>query len=468
MTEINYPTPLLNPPQRGGLFFPPLWGGQGGVGVIFFRIAFGVMMALSIIRFWSNGWIEQLYIKPSFFFNYYGFEFVKPLPAEGVYAVFIVMFLAAIFIALGLFYKVASVLFFLTFTYVELIDKTNYLNHYYFISIVALLLCFLPANRKFALDIKLGFTKPLQHFPRWTIFALQLQMAIVYFFAGIAKINHDWLIDAMPLSIWLPAKINLPIIGSFLNETWVAYLFSWCGMLFDCLIPFFLFWRRTKYVAYALVIIFHTLTAILFPAIGIFPFIMMVCAIVFLIPSPNATEIKTIFLKKFFLAKWLEFSPSFFGKIGMGLFILHFSFQLLFPFRYALYPGKLFWNEEGYRFSWRVMLMEKAGMVTFHVKDGDRIIEIRNSDYLTLQQEKQMSTQPDMILQFAHHLASVYKKQGWNSPEVYVESFVTLNGKGSRPFIRSNLNLAAERDGMKHKEWILPYNKETDKLIVKL
>ena len=32
--------------------------------------------------------------------------------------------------------------------------------------------------------------------------------------------------------------------------------------------------------------------------------------------------------------------------------------QLAFPFRYLLYPGNIFWTEEGYRFSWRVMLME--------------------------------------------------------------------------------------------------------------
>ncbi|MEP4947841.1 MAG: HTTM domain-containing protein, partial [Flavobacteriaceae bacterium] len=31
-----------------------------------FRIFFGLMMLGSIIRFWANGWIESLYITPSF------------------------------------------------------------------------------------------------------------------------------------------------------------------------------------------------------------------------------------------------------------------------------------------------------------------------------------------------------------------------------------------------------------------
>jgi hypothetical protein len=58
-----------------------------------------------------------------------------------------------------------------------------------------------------------------------------------------------------------------------------------------------------------------------------------------------------------------------------------------------LYPDKLFWTEQGYRFSWRVMLMEKNAYTTFVVKDKTgKIVEVRNRDYLTPQQEKQMST----------------------------------------------------------------------------
>ena len=431
--------------------------------VVFYRIAFGVMMALSITRFWLNGWIEKIYITPSFHFSYYGFEWVKPLGETGMYALYIAMFLSAIFIAFGFLYRFSSMVFFATFTYVELIEKSIYLNHYYFISLIALLLCFIPAHKQFSLDVKLGITKPLKVFPRWMSLALQLQMATVYFFAGIAKINYDWLFNAMPLKFWLPTKTNLPFVGAWLSETWVAYLFSWCGMLFDTLIPFFLFWRKTKYLAYAVVVIFHALTAILFPPIGMFPFIMMVCAIVFIIPiQQEKNQANTFSLRKF-----LGFVPSIFGRVGMVLFVLHFSFQFLFPFRYLMYPKDLFWHEQGFRFSWRVMLMEKAGMATFHVKEknSNRIVAIRNSDYLTQQQEKQMSTQPDMILQFAHHLAWVHQKLGWKNPEVYVENYVTLNGEGSRLLINPSVNLAAEQDGFSNKKWILPYNIEQQKLV---
>jgi hypothetical protein len=426
--------------------------------LIVFRVLFGVMMFLATARFIKNGWVEQLYIKPSFFFSYYGFEWIKPIGEQGIYLVFGLLILSSIGITIGLFYRLTSVMFFVCFTYIELIDKTNYLNHYYFISLVALILCFLPAHRSFSLDTKLGFTTPLKRVPRYTIFALQLQLVIVYFFAGIAKINTDWLFHAMPLKIWLPTKSELPMIGSLLAMPWIAFLFSWCGMLFDVLITFFLFNKRTVYIAYAIVVLFHVITSILFPGIGMFPFVMIVCATVFL---PNKIHRKLI---SFFSSKktnnslqpkdikWLFSIPA------ILFFILFFTIQVLLPFRYALYPKNLFETEQGYRFSWRVMLMEKAGTCFFYVQDKNthKRVEVDNHAFLTTQQEKQMSTQPDMILQFAHHLKKVYKKR-WQSDtiEVHVESYVSINGKGSSLYIDPTINLGEIEDGFSHKNWIL-------------
>jgi hypothetical protein len=149
-------------------------------------------------------------------------------------------------------------------------------------------------------------------------------------------------------------------------------------------------------------------------------------------------------------------------KLVYFILILHFCIQLILPFRYLLYPGKLYWTEEGYRFSWRVMLMEKGGTAFFHVKDpvtGHKT-EIINSQYLTEFQERQMSTQPDMILQYAHLLAQEYQKRGIKNPVVTAEAYVTLNGSGSSLYIDTNVNLAHEQETFGHKKWILPFNKK--------
>ena len=132
-----------------------------------FRVFFGIMMLLSIIRFWSFGWIKKLYIEPKFFFSYYGFEWVKPLGSY-TYLLFVICALAAVFVALGYKYKLAIITFFLSFTYIELMDKTTYLNHYYFISLLSFLMIFLPANAYYSIDAHRNPNKAFQYVPAWS------------------------------------------------------------------------------------------------------------------------------------------------------------------------------------------------------------------------------------------------------------------------------------------------------------
>jgi hypothetical protein len=427
-----------------------------------FRMAFGLMLFGSIVRFWSKGWISELYINPRFFFPFYGFEFVKPL-GPYTYVLFAVCGLSALLVALGLFYRVAIVSLFLSFTYIELIDKSTYLNHYYFTSMVCLLMTVLPAHAYFSLD---AYRRPALNagrIPAWCIDSLKLFVALLYFFAGLAKLNSDWLLHAQPLRIWLPAHNDLPVIGFLFNYGWVPYVFSLFGCLYDLTIPFLLWYRRTRPFAYVAVVVFHGLTALLFP-IGMFPYIMIVTALIFF-----SADFHMAILRR--LGRWLSLSANVLspqrsyaysplaGRMIRGALVVFFVFQLLFPFRYLLYPGELFWTEQGYRFSWRVMLMEKAGYAQFTVKDdaGHRTI-VNNTTFLTPLQEKMMSTQPDMMLQFAHMLRDHYARRGYQHPQVYVDSYVALNGRMGRPLVDPTVDLARQQESFAHKSWINPFD----------
>ncbi|MGI9160708.1 MAG: HTTM domain-containing protein, partial [Saprospiraceae bacterium] len=127
--------------------------------------------------------------------------------------------------------------------------------------------------------------------------------------------------------------------------------------------------------------------------------------------------------------------------------LFHFAFQILFPWRFLLYPGNVFWTEQGYRFAWRVMLMEKAGTATFYVKDDrtGREGEVVNRDFLNAHQEKQMAMQPDMILQFARFLEKYYAAKGVQQPAVRAEVYVTLNARPSRLLFDPQMNLTKVR-----------------------
>jgi len=149
-------------------------------------------------------------------------------------------------------------------------------------------------------------------------------------------------------------------------------------------------------------------------------------------------------------------------KLYLTIIFLFLSVQLLFPFRHIAYPGELFWTEEGYRFSWRVMLIEKMGYTNFKIVDTKtkEFFFVNNQDFLSPLQEKQMSFQPDFILEYAHYLGDHYTKQGYKNIAVFAESHVALNGRLSQPFIDKNVDLYKIKESWKHKNWILPFNDE--------
>lgn len=426
-------------------------------------MAFGSMMFLSVLRFWTKGWIEDLYIAPAYYFPYYGFEFVVPL-GEYTYVLFALCGLSALFVAIGFFYRWAMFGLFVSFTYIELIDKSTYLNHYYFVSMVCLIMLFLPAATYFSVDATRSPRCRAEEIPQWCIDVLKYFVSILYFYAGLAKLNTDWLLHALPLKIWLPAKNDTPLIGWLFNYRGVHFAFSWIGCLYDLAIPFLLWNKKTRLGAYIAVIIFHLLTSLLFP-IGMFPYIMIVTALVFF--SPRFHERLMNGLRRLAgVAMQGQFSQKYqLSKLAnyflMSFFTVFFAIQLLFPFRYLLYPGELFWTEEGFRFSWRVMLMEKAGYAQFTIRDRmGKTFVVNNDLFLTDLQEKMMATQPDMILQYAHMLRDYYIKKGILQPQVYVDSYVALNGRLGRPLIDPTVDLAQERESFRHKPWIVSFDDE--------
>lgn len=413
-------------------------------------------MLISVVRFWFNGWIASQYIDPQFYFPF--FSWIKPLPGIGMYLVFGVMALASLGIILGWFYRISAITFFLFFSYVELIDKTNYLNHYYFVSLVSFLLVLGPAHHAFSMDVKRGAVSSRSTCSALFINALKFQLGIVYFFAGLAKINADWLLRAQPLKLWLSAHVHKPIIGELFRWKATAFFFSWAGMLYDLMVPFLLSAKQTRPFAYGAVIGFHLITYWLFP-IGMFPFIMIGATLIYF-PASFHEKALSILLRVPHDTKLPlhPFSGSISNSWRVGVLAVFFAFQLVFPFRYLAYPGDLFWTEQGYRFSWRVMLMEKAGHATFTIYDqhNNRKVQAANYDYLTPKQEKMMAMQPDMMLQYAHFLAEEYQVKGFEDPKVTVDAFVTLNGRRNRRFIDPNKDLVAIKDSWSHKDWILP------------
>ena len=432
--------------------------------LISFRILFGTLMLFALLRNLLLGFVHKFYIEPTFFFKYYGFEWVQPMGASTTYFLYALMILSTIGIILGAFYRVSAIVFFLLFSYFELIDQTHYLNHYYLISLLSFLLIFLPANNSCSVDMYLNSRLNVGTVPRWMILILQFQIAVVYLHAGLAKLQPDWLLYAQPLKIWLGRMGDIPVIGKLLVLPLTAYIFAWFSAIYDLCIPFLLWNRKSRIFAYAAVLIFHVMSGILFN-IGIFPIAMIAFSLIFFPEFWHKKIISTfelvfiLTLSKLKQGKNKVISSQIRSNKKLPIIIWGFVlWQLLFPLRHWLYPGNVLWTEEGFRFSWKVMLVEKTGSAEFRVIDQNgKMTEVNNRKFLTEKQEVFMAYQPDMILQFAHFLAKKYAERGFENPKVYVDCFVTLNGRTSKRLIDPNVDLVAQKKGIFHKPWILFY-----------
>ncbi len=106
--------------------------------------------------------------------------------------------------------------------------------------------------------------------------------------------------------------------------------------------------------------------------------------------------------------------------------------------------------------------MEKKGYTQFKIVDSisKASFYAKNEDFLTNYQEKQMSFQPDFILEFAHHLGEYYSQKGIKNIQVFADSHVALNGRRNQRFIDPKKNLLECERGFKNKSWILPFNDE--------
>ncbi len=424
--------------------------------LVVFRIAFGGLLLYSTIRTAQKGWIKELFIEPTYHFGF--FTWINPLEGNGMYVIFFLMGISALGIILGFLYRINTVLFFLLFTYTELLDKTYYLNHYYLVSILTFWLILVPAHHWYAIDTILFPKIRSQYCRQWHIWIFKVQLSIVYFFAGLAKVNPDWLFRAQPMATWLPGKYGLPILGSWVHLKGTAFLFSWAGCIYDLFIWIFLWAKRTRGIAYLFVWIFHILTAILFPRIGMFPFIMITSTIIFFSPSWHQKILSYLpFFNRMQMVEYEDRSAGYRNRFVLVLIGFYLIVQLYLPFRYLQYSGNLFWHEKGYRFSWRVMLMEKSGYTSIIVKDPNTNIqrEVDQDDYLTPFQKQQMRSQPDMILQFARFIGDQFYKEHGHKPEVYIKSRLSLNGRRSQPFTDDKLDVYNIADPMSE-GWVLP------------
>jgi hypothetical protein len=420
-----------------------------GASLAVFRLLFGGVMAVAMVRLLAKAWVQELYLAPKFHFTWEWLPWVRVLPGTGMYWLVGGLALLALGVAVGWRQRWCAALFFLGFTYLELIDQTTYLNHYYLVSLLSGMLVFMPAGTVWSLDAR---GQESSSVPTWTVWLLRFQFCVVYGFAGLAKLSADWLIAAQPMRIWLTARSDLPLIGPWLAEPWVAYAASWTGALYDLTIPFWLLWARSRAWAYLTVVVFHLATLVLF-RIGMFPWIMLAGGLIFFPP-----EWPRFWTEKFRLRARMTSQASMSGgrlsAWSLGLLCAYAVVQVALPLRSLLHPQQGAWDGRGFNFAWRVMLVEKTGYAEFHAFNPATRVRERLSvnGLITPRQRMLMAQDPDMIRQLALRLAEDLPAAGKVGWEIHADAWATFDGRPSQRLVRPEVNLA----GPLPPDWIVP------------
>jgi vitamin K-dependent gamma-carboxylase len=437
-----------------------------GASLAMVRIAFGLVMAWECWRYFSKGWISPNWIEPSFYFTFWGFDWVQPWGGDGMYWQWRAVGFFGLLVALGLFYRLSCALLFLSVTYLFLLDEAWYLNHIYLVCLIAFIMIFVPAHRVWSFDALLSKRVSSASVPTWALWLVRAQIAVVYFGGGIAKLNPDWL-RGEPLRQWLAERDDFFFLGRFFHDEWFVYLFSYGGLLLDLLIVPFLLWRRTRLLAFTAVVFFHVTNSELFN-IGIFPWLALGATTIFFAPDWPRRALD--WLRRAVLGSRrpthrvaLAAAPPVRWKhnLVLGFVGIYLLVQVFMPLRHWLYPGNVHWTEEGHRFAWHMKLRDKEP-VDFRVYAVDpatrRREEVIPEEYVTPNQLDEMSTRPDMIRQFADHIADELEEGGRSRPEVYVRALIQLNDHEPQLMIDPNRNLAEIPDRpWAHSDWILPF-----------
>jgi vitamin K-dependent gamma-carboxylase len=422
-----------------------------------FRICFGVISTWEVFRYFQAGWISEFWERPDFHFHYVGFGWVAPLPGSGMHILWAVLGVCSVLIALGALYRAATVVFAIGFGYTFLIEASTYLNHFYFLELLAILLAVVPANRVWSVDAMALRRSPRTPVPAWSLWLVRFQIAVLYVGGGVAKIDPDWL-RGQPMGAWLAARTDFPFIGGWFNHPMAGSIAAWSGLFFDLLIVFAVAWRWTRYPALLAALAFHFTNSHLF-SIGVFPFLALACLLLFCEDDWPRRVIRAMHGRDWRPRPFAPPAPlsgrrTRLAKTGLAVGMLYVAAQVLIPLRHLAMPGRAAWTEAGHSFSWHMKLRDKEGDVSFTVVDPDHggRTEFAPGEGMESWQYDAMTVRPELIRQFAHHLAM----QAGPGTRVYAHAMISLNGRRPQLMVDPKVDLAAEPATLGTPSWIVP------------
>jgi hypothetical protein len=422
------------------------------------RIAMGLLVAIDALRK-GQGFFYPSDGRLLFSFRYQFFHWLQESPELSVYLPY-VLFVAGIAVAIGFFFRFFSLVCLFLVTYGFLLQPENYLNHYYMLIIILFLLSISPAHRSFSADRFLLFRSSSEEAPRIYLLLFKAQIEIILIYAGLVKINSDWL-QLEPLRTWLVERQHAHVLGFLWQSDIIVALGAYGTILLHVLGAPLLFFRRTRLPVFLTYCVFHITNHFVFD-IGIFPWMTIVCSTLFFAadwprramgmlwptlasssPFPDQLQIR---------------SKSFGNGMIIAFCVAWLLFQSLFPLRHLLYPGWVEWTNEGHRFAWRMKLTDHSSagvLLAAHIPEQGKVRVPNLPRYMTRRQYHIVSVRPDLVQQLAWQVARLYKeKLQVGDVKVFAHVSVSMNNRRHALMIDPTIDLAATQPTIWHAPWI--------------
>ncbi|XP_067288860.1 vitamin K-dependent gamma-carboxylase [Pseudorasbora parva] len=450
-----------------------------------FRFLFGMLMALDITQERGLSHLDYKYLDGAPVCRFPLFNFLKPLPMDWMFFVYFVMFLGAVGIMLGCFYRLACLMFISTYWYVFFLDKTTWNNHSYLYGLIGFQLTLMDANRYWSLDGLRNPRKRNAHVPLWNYTLLRTQIFIVYFIAGVKKLDADW-VEGYSMKYlahhWLfdPFKMILPV------ELVSLMVVHGGGLILDLTAGYLLFFDATRPVAIFFVSYFHCMNSQLF-SIGMFPYTMLATSPLFCYPD---------WPRRFF-GRFPEFfwpvlplispapspstscvypnppsepreqdesnaaprptTPSFKHKIRAFFTILYITEQLFLPYSHFITQGYNNWTNGLYGYSWDMMVHSRSHQ---HVKITYRDGVTGDVGYLNpgvFTQSRRWKDHGDMLKQYATCLSENLPRFNISEPEIYFDIWVSINDRFQQRIFDPRIDIVkADWSPFRPNPWLMP------------
>tara|TARA_B100000809_G_C15067124_1_gene504590 strand:- start:78 stop:1445 length:1368 start_codon:yes stop_codon:yes gene_type:complete len=421
-----------------------------------FRMLLGIVLFAQTLWFIKTEFIVENVFEPSLHFKFYYFQFLEPLSKPLMKIMMLLMLVSTLLVAIGKLFKPALVFFGLSFTYLWLLDKSYFNNHYYLISLLVFLLLFTNANSWGGYGSKKGTTFTV---PYWQIFIIKFQIFIVFFIAGINKINTYWMVDMQPMKHILETKASLNNYDWLANDFSFAF-FSWLGLLFDLSIGFLIWLNKTRRFALVFYILFNIINFWLFydiGEIGFFPFILLACLTIFF--ESAKVEQKLGWLNKKVVDENLIEKESKNTSVIITCLVVYIALQVLLPFRYLLYDNHVDWSGKGQRFAWRMKIMYKDPDMHFYlIEEGsEQKVEVNVGNFLNSKQYTNLIYYPDFIPTVAKYIKEEAIRRGMKNPKVVANFKIGFMGHSQTYLVNPETDLSqVEYLPLKSSSWILP------------